>query len=777
MKFTVIKNNTGLLTKVYSKVNGCISKISHGNLYSGVISKESVNDLKEFNSFLDNLNSDEAIMLGYTEQPFKEIVSSKNLREGTIARTKEFFKFADDSKILLFDIDETLTPDEAIRELVKLDPNIATVEKIIRYSNSSFIYDKETDTYMTEGTSLHIYVKVDSLKEVDAYIESLKGKSWEIGSAFIKVDAVGRMLERFVFDAAVFSPERLVFEAPAIYEEPLEQRAPENMYIPGGALPIRSFEYNLKEADKNLKKAKQNAREESRLKRGAFENAYATKARTSGQNAKNIMKDIRALLGGVLNKNFVLTDMNNVQFFAGSINASMDKKQIQDPLEPNGLQKAIIYWNDGEPVVHSFKSGVFKVELKNALDKEKEDLSSRGYEYNASGNKLLPTMNSLETLLFENNISYSYDLIKKNPRLMHDDINWDGPNPEKRSEQLIRDISLRMDMPPSIVDVVDSLSNVEKYQTNKVMDMVKEGHAKWSANRKDYIQQLVDTLKPNNNINKELITKWLIQCVAAWDFEELSPQNGDLASYENVLVLQGKQGLQKTTWFRNILPYDLQDYFKEGAMLDPSNKDSVKQNTSYAIVELGELESTFNKADNGALKAFLSSRWDEYRLPYARKEEKHRRSASFCGSVNDNQFLRDRSGARRFWIIPVTDIDMQSMQLIPKDELWGQVMDLYLSGKPWYLDTNSATYKELEETHEAFEAYNPAQDVIAYLEACGAQNAPNVRLSASAMFARLHIHKAKADVDALAMKLERLGYPRYKDRTFRIPWIEPQVGV
>jgi len=771
VKFTRIKNNDGLLTKVYTKTEDGYDKNSHAYLQHGKMTPIDV-EFKELDAYLDCLEPSEAIILGSCNRKETFVAPSNNLKDGEIARIKANFDFSDE-QILLFDIDVAMTPDDAVIALSKLDPRFGTAEMLIRYGTSSYLYDTNSEKYLTESTSLHIYVPCTNIANLDTYIESLCQKSWEVGSAFIKVSSIGSMLERYVFDAAVFSPERLVFEAGAVCHG-LEQRKPPSVYRAGSKLELLGLSYDSKKAKVNKDLAKKEKRIESNELKTKFIKNYAEKVKALGGDDKSAQKDVNALLKRNITSGLYLYDLEGNHFFAGSISADMNLKKIQDPIEPNGSQKAIIYWNNGSPTVHSFKSGTFKVELYSSTEKNVQENITLGFEYSPKG-KLLPTIKSLKTLLIEHSITYEYDLLKKSPKLMHKDIDWDLPNPEQKSLQIVRDISHRMGMTPQIVDVVEALANDRDYIKNPVMDMVKRGHEKWSQDRKDWIAELVKVLQPQADINKELVTKWLIQCVAAWDFDELSPQNNRQASYENVLVLQGAQGTRKTSFFRKLLPVNLGDYFKEGAMLNPDNKDSVKQCTSYALVELGELEATFNKSDIGSLKAFLSNPYDEYRLPYARKEEKHRRSVSFCGTVNDQQFLRDRSGARRFWLIPVDCIDMDLMDSIPKEELWGQVFDLYVSGEPWYIDTASETYAELEKVHTAFEAYTPAHDVLAHIEKCLSDGIAIERISASKMFKDLGINNTKTDVDALVQKLLDKGVSRYSDRTFRVAWKSPQV--
>ena len=65
---------------------------------------------------------------------------------------------------------------------------------------------------------------------------------------------------------------------------------------------------------------------------------------------------------------------------------------------------------------------------------------------------------------------------------------------------------------------------------------------------------------------------------------------------QGILVLQGAQNIGKTTWLKKLVKGG-PDVFLEGAVLQPDNKDSVLRVISHWIVELGELDATFRKAD------------------------------------------------------------------------------------------------------------------------------------------------------------------------------------
>ena len=180
----------------------------------------------------------------------------------------------------------------------------------------------------------------------------------------------------------------------------------------------------------------------------------------------------------------------------------------------------------------------------------------------------------------------------------------------------------------------------------------------------------------NIKLYKTYFTKWLLNVVRM-------AHNTLENAYESqgVLVLQGGQGTYKSTFCKKLLPYG--KWFKGGKSIDPTNKDSIKENTKYILVELGELDATL-KGDQAKLKAFITADSDEYRSPYATYEEKHPRITSYCATVNKRDFLKDETGSRRFWIIPTENCNIEKMNDINISEFWGSVYSLYKSEKVAY---------------------------------------------------------------------------------------------
>jgi putative DNA primase/helicase len=172
-----------------------------------------------------------------------------------------------------------------------------------------------------------------------------------------------------------------------------------------------------------------------------------------------------------------------------------------------------------------------------------------------------------------------------------------------------------------------------------------------------------------------------------------------------VLTLQGAQYLGKTKWFKTLVPQSL-DLIQDGMILKPDDKDSVKQCTSYWLVELGELDSTFRKSDIAQLKAFITKQVDVLRLAYARRESRFPRRTLFFGSVNPREFLHDPTGNRRFWTIECEAINHDHR--LDMQQIWAEVHSLWVGGEGYYLSADEMA--GLNAHNEDFMAADPIEE-------------------------------------------------------------------
>lgn len=228
--------------------------------------------------------------------------------------------------------------------------------------------------------------------------------------------------------------------------------------------------------------------------------------------------------------------------------------------------------------------------------------------------------------------------------------------------------------------------------------------ARWIESRpwdgQSRLKALCDTIvtKGSTQMRDTLITRWMIAAVAAAYLP-------DGISSPGVLTLQGAQYLGKTKWFKNLVPAEL-DLTQDGMILKPDDKDSVKQCTSYWIVELGELDSTFRKSDIAQLKAFITKQVDVLRLSYARRESRFPRRTMFFGSVNPREFLHDATGNRRFWTIECDAINHEHG--LDMQQVWAEVRELWRSGESYYLSAQEM--EALNDHNTDFMAADPIEE-------------------------------------------------------------------
>lgn len=237
-------------------------------------------------------------------------------------------------------------------------------------------------------------------------------------------------------------------------------------------------------------------------------------------------------------------------------------------------------------------------------------------------------------------------------------------------------------------------------------NLIKELLHSTSWDGEDRILGIYQMLGVTDTKYQTYIRKWLIQCIALGLNNEECPIGA-----EGVLVLQGEQGLAKTSFFRALVPNPR--WFCEGAVIDVGDKDTLLRALAAWITELGELDSTL-KREQSALKAFITLPEDRIRIPYDVNATRAARRTSFCGTVNPKDYLRDETGSRRFWTIPVTSIDKKTLFSLPHSwapQMWAQVYKLYQEN-PNGFRLSDTEMKQLQDDNASFAVPLPYETEI-----------------------------------------------------------------
>lgn len=146
---------------------------------------------------------------------------------------------------------------------------------------------------------------------------------------------------------------------------------------------------------------------------------------------------------------------------------------------------------------------------------------------------------------------------------------------------------------------------------------------------------------------------------------------------DNVLIFEGLQGLGKSTTL-SILGGD---WFTD-TPLALGDKDGYQQMQGVWIIELAELDS-LNKAESTRAKQFFGSSVDKYRPSYGRMVQTFPRQCVFAGTTNQDHYLKDATGNRRYWPVGCQFVDAESLRK-DRDQLWAEAYQMYCRGDLWW---------------------------------------------------------------------------------------------
>ena len=180
--------------------------------------------------------------------------------------------------------------------------------------------------------------------------------------------------------------------------------------------------------------------------------------------------------------------------------------------------------------------------------------------------------------------------------------------------------------------------------------------------------------------------KWHCAAVGTW--------LDDNVTNHEVFVLIGKQGIYKTTCFRFLLPPDLRSYFWENAHNAFSSKDDHIALSENCLTVIEEVEAT-GSHELSELKSLITSDIVKERRPYARFREAKHRLASFCATGNQQHFLTDDTGNRRWLCFKVSHIDDPRTWDINYPQLYAQLVQEFQAGFRYWFDAQDEQRVEL----------------------------------------------------------------------------------
>lgn len=226
------------------------------------------------------------------------------------------------------------------------------------------------------------------------------------------------------------------------------------------------------------------------------------------------------------------------------------------------------------------------------------------------------------------------------------------------------------------------------------------------------------------------------------------------AKVDTCMVLEGGQGKLKSTALSTLFG---EDWFTD-TLPDIRTKDAAIQLNGIWCVEIAEL-SAFKPVDLAHVKMFISRSTDRYRPLYGKHSVNVPRRCVFAATTNEDSYLKDPTGGRRFWPVKTGTIDISALKR-DRDQLWAEAVAHYKDGEQWWLD---AEHEELaaREQRDRYETH-PWEPKIA--EWIAGRDSVSVTEILTECLELKSKDQKQTHKNIVASVLKSLGWTKFRDR-------------
>lgn len=129
--------------------------------------------------------------------------------------------------------------------------------------------------------------------------------------------------------------------------------------------------------------------------------------------------------------------------------------------------------------------------------------------------------------------------------------------------------------------------------------------------------------------------------------------------FDQIMVLEGPQGGGKSSALAALCP--LREWFSDGVEMGLNGKEMMELTFGKWIIEAAEM-SGMKKRDVEHIKSFASRTSDRGCLKWEKLGSERSRQFIVIGTTNDDKYLLDETGNRRFWPVKVGTIDLERLR-------------------------------------------------------------------------------------------------------------------
>ena len=254
----------------------------------------------------------------------------------------------------------------------------------------------------------------------------------------------------------------------------------------------------------------------------------------------------------------------------------------------------------------------------------------------------------------------------------------------------------------------------------------------------------------NETFYEQMLKKWHVGLVAL--------MLGRINENPQMPIFKGSQHIGKSFFARHILPPELSDYRLEVGPSERIDKDFIISLSETPLILFDEI-SFGPKQKSEAFKYIITSSRSNVRDAYARFRESRERRASLVATTNDDNFIRESEGSRRYLVVDLKGtVDLDQFPL-PYEGAYAQaiyLLDHRFQPKP----TQEESLLITEHNRRYMEA-NDCEEAILTLLAIPCEQSPQEALSAGDIMRLLSIygfHGKEYNANSIGKAMKKLGF-------------------
>ena len=218
---------------------------------------------------------------------------------------------------------------------------------------------------------------------------------------------------------------------------------------------------------------------------------------------------------------------------------------------------------------------------------------------------------------------------------------------------------------------------------------------------RDRLQALCDMVPTNHPHWDRLFRRWFLSMVAHW--MDVDREHGN----NTAPILIGKQGYRKSTFCRILLPPELRGFFTDSVDFR-TKQEAERYLTRFLLINIDEFDQ-LSENQFAFIKHLFQKPSVSMRRMYSETIGQQRRYASFIGTSNHQEILRDPTGNRRYLCVEVT-APIHTDTPIEYGQLYAQAVSLIRRQERYWLDDEDEAL--LREANAVFEVQTPQELVL-----------------------------------------------------------------